>query len=240
MLVEVCANSLQSALNAQSAGADRIELCSELAVGGITPSYGLLNSIRQHISIPVHVLIRPRSGDFSYSDEEFEIMKTDIALSVELGFDGIVSGILHKDFTLDEERTKMLVELSGSLKFTFHRAFDWVEDPVETLSQLEDLGVDYVLTSGQQKSAVEGMALLTELQQKASKCIIMPGGGVRTDNVHLFQEARFSAIHLSGTKFSQTLAKLPRVSMNSPSFLKDSEIAHTAIDTIREIVNAVK
>ena len=240
MLVEVCANSLQSALNAQSAGADRIELCSELAVGGITPSYGLLKRIREHISIPVHVLVRPRSGDFTYSDEEFEIMKADIALCIELGFDGIVSGVLHKDFTLDKERTKVLIALSESLKFTFHRAFDWLENPMETLLQLESMGVDCILTSGQQNSAVDGIMLLTELYRKASKCCIMPGGGVRPDNIHIFRQLGFSAVHLSGTKFTETLPERPKVSMNSPSFLKDNEIALSDTDTIRKIVNAVK
>lgn len=96
MLVEVCANSLESALNAEKAGANRIELCSELAVGGVTPSYGVLKAVREKISIPVRVLIRPRSGDFTYSDEEFNIMKNDIELCVEMGFDGIVSGVLKR------------------------------------------------------------------------------------------------------------------------------------------------
>jgi len=130
MIVEVCANSLESALNAQKAGADRIELCAELAVGGLTPSFGLLQLVREHISIPVNILIRPRSGDFTYSHLEFEIMKKDIALCRELGFDGIVSGVLSKDFNLDYERTKELIEVSGPLQFTFHRAFDWVRDPM--------------------------------------------------------------------------------------------------------------
>jgi len=240
MLVEVCANSLQSAVNAERAGASRIELCSELAVGGITPSYGLLKSIRNHINIPVHVLIRPRSGDFSYSKEEFEIMMADIALCVELGFDGIVSGVLNKDYTLDVQRTKQLKEASENLKFTFHRAFDWVKDPHKTLLQLETFDVDSILTSGQQKSALEGIDLLTELHQKASKCSIMPGGGIRPENVHVFRETGFSAIHLSGTKFIETLAIIPNVSMNSPTYLKDSATAVTHTHTIQEIVNAVK
>ena len=240
MLVEVCANSLQSALNAEKGGADRIELCSELAVGGITPSYGLMKSIKKKLSIPVHVLIRPRSGDFSYSDEEFNIMKTNIELCVELGFDGIVSGVLHEDFTLDKKRTKALIELSGNLKFTFHRAFDWLENPMTALSYLETLGVDYILTSGQKKTALKGIELLTELHRKASRTTIMPGGGIRTDNIHLFQEAGFAVVHLSGTKLIKTLSSKPKVSMNSPSFLSDDELALTDTDTIHKIVNGVK
>ncbi len=240
MQVEVCANSLRSAINAEKAGADRIELCAELGVGGITPSYGLLKSVKERISIPVHVLIRPRSGDFTYSDIEFDIMKKDIALCVDLGFDGIVSGILLEDFSLDVERTGQLINASKELKFTFHRAFDWVEDPYKTLEQLEALQVDFILTSGQQKSAVQGIDLLIELLQQESNCTIMPGGGIDIDNVRRFNESGFGAIHLSGTESIKTLVRLPKISMNSFSFIKDDEIGFTAIDKVQEIVNAVK
>ncbi|CAM3533276.1 copper homeostasis protein CutC [Zobellia roscoffensis] len=240
MLIEVCANSLQSALNAQKAGAHRIELCSELAVGGITPSYGLLKAVRDKISIPVHVLIRPRSGDFTYFADELKIMKENIALCVEMGFEGIVSGVLKTDFSLDVDKTKELIEASGNLKFTFHRAFDWVEDPFETLFQLENLNVDYILTSGQQKSATEGIELLKKLQAKASLCTIIPGGGVRPENIMDFKNSGFKAAHLSGTKFLRTLPGNKRVSMNSPSFLRDGEIALTDSEIIANVVNRVK
>ncbi|NNE76286.1 MAG: copper homeostasis protein CutC [Pricia sp.] len=240
MLVEVCANSLESALNAQRAGAHRIELCSELGVGGITPSYGLLKSVQEKVSIPVHVLIRPRSGDFTYSETEFDILKRDIAFCVELGFQGIVTGVLHKNFTLDVERTKTLVEASRSLKFTFHRAFDWVKNPLDALAQLETIGVDCILTSGQQKSAVEGIELLTEMHHKASNSTIMPGGGVRKENIEVFKKVGFHAIHLSGTKFIQSLSEPPAISMNSSAFLKEGQIALSDTETIRSIVNTVK
>jgi len=147
MLVEVCANSLQSALNAEKAGADRIELCSELAVGGITPSYGLMKAVADKISIPVRVLIRPRSGDFMYSNEEYEIMKRNIKLCSDIGFEGVVSGVLRNDFSLDKARTQELKHTAGNLKFTFHRAFDWISNPEESLVILEDIGVDTILTS---------------------------------------------------------------------------------------------
>src|SRR5690606_30794264 len=126
-------------------------------VGGLTPSYGLLKTIKDYVSIPIHVLIRPRSGDFTYSDLEFDSMKADIALCAELGFNGIVSGVLFRDFTLDVERTKELLALARPLKFTFHRAFDWVRDPIGTLKELELMGVDTLLSSGLQKTSVEGM-----------------------------------------------------------------------------------
>lgn len=240
MLIEVCANSLQSAINAENAGAHRIELCSELAVGGITPSYGLLKAIREKITIPVHVLIRPRSGDFTYSNGEFEIMKTDIETCVDMGFEGIVSGVLKKNFTLDVERTKILIEASGDLSFTFHRAFDWVQHPFEALAKLQSLGVDCILTSGQQNSAEEGIALLTELHQQAAAITIMPGGGVKPENINVFKEKGFRAAHLSGSKFIKTLPINPKISMNSPSFLKDDEITVSNLDTLQKIVNAVK
>lgn len=240
MLVEVCANSLESARNAQNAGADRIELCMELGVGGITPSYGLLKSIKEHLSIPVHVLIRPRSGDFTYSDMEFEIMKQNIALCIEMGFDGIVSGILHKDFTLDAKRTQKLIDAASGLNFTFHRAFDWVKDPFLVLGQLEDLGVDCILSSGQQKSSPEGLALLAELHQKSKKVDIMPGGGIKPENIHQFKEKEFRAVHLSAVKFQKTLDVAPQISMNSPSFLKEDAVAVSNVETIRHIVEFVK
>ncbi|MBQ4913975.1 copper homeostasis protein CutC [Maribacter sp. MMG018] len=240
MLVEVCANSLESALNAQKAGADRIELCSELAVGGITPSYGLLKLIREQISIPVHVLIRPRSGDFTYSDLEFEIMMRDISLCVEMGFDGVVSGVLHKDYSLDGKRTEDLVRASANLNFTFHRAFDWVRQPLHTLRSLEDMGVSYVLTSGQKKSALAGIELLQELNGRASNIVVMPGSGINDNNAAVFKEKGFKAVHLSGTKLQQTLLEDPLVSMNSSSFMNDDKIAITSTETIKAVVDKVK
>ncbi len=240
MLVEVCANSLESALNAEKAGADRIELCSELAVGGITPSYGLLQKVKENVSIPVHVLIRPRSGDFTFSDDEFEIVEKDIALCRDLGFEGIVSGVLYEDLRLDINRTSKLKEAAGPMKFTFHRAFDWIVEPFKALEELEDMGVDYILSSGQQKSALEGLAFLETLHQKTTSCKIMPGSGIRPDNIVQFADIGFGAVHLSAVKFTRTLREIPKVSMNSPSFLKDGEIGISDLETIRKVVDSVK
>lgn len=240
MIVEVCANSLESALNAQKAGADRIELCAELAVGGVTPSFGLLQLVKEYISIPVNVLIRPRSGDFTYSDMEFEIMKRDVALCRELGFNGIVSGVLSKDLTLDYERTKELIAASRPLEFTFHRAFDWVTDPVATLRQLQELQVDTILSSGQQNSSVEGMDLLNRLSKECKDCVIMPGGGIRDNNVVEFKKKGFMAVHLSGIKFHRTLGQKPQIAMSSPGFLKDDEIGISDLATLKEVVRLVK
>ncbi|MGB5273769.1 MAG: copper homeostasis protein CutC [Flavobacteriaceae bacterium] len=240
MRVEVCANSLQSALNAEKGGADRIELCSELGVGGVTPSYGLLKMIREQVKIPVHVLIRPRSGDFTYSKTEFEVMLHDIRLCVELGFDGIVSGILNNDFTMDRERTAELIEASGKLAFTFHRAFDWVKHPLETFQELENLKVDYVLSSGQKKTAQEGLGLLGALLKRATHTVVMPGGGVGIENAAMFKAQGFKVIHLSGTKMVQNLAAAPKISMNSMRFLQEGTLAITDMETIQKVVAGVK
>lgn len=240
MLVEICANSLESALNAEKAGADRIELCSELAVGGITPSYGLLKAVREKISIPVRVLIRPRGGDFTYSEDELDIMKKNIKLCSELGFDGIVSGALHPNFSIDENRSATLMEAAGNLKFTFHRAFDWVSDPVMVLEWLQRMGVDSILTSGQQNTAVEGIDLLSDLHNMAASALIMPGSGINLGNAHLFMEKGFKAIHLSAVKMNQKFTNSPKVGMNSPQMLSDTTVPISHFETIQEIVKAVK
>jgi len=239
MLVEVCANSLESAMAAEKAGADRIELCSELGVGGVTPSYGLLKAVKEQISIPVHVLIRPRSGDFTYSEVEFNIMKTNIDLCSDMGFEGVVSGVLHRDFKLDVARTQQLIDLARPLNFTFHRAFDWVEEPIATFQQLERMGVNYLLSSGQGKSALEGIALLALLAEKSTSCTILPGGGIRTDNVAIFKSQQFEAIHLSGTTFKKSLDKRPEIPMSSPSFLKDDALTVTDGEIVRQIIEIV-
>ena len=200
MKLEVCSNSLQSALNAQLAGADRIELCSELSVGGVTPSLGLLKAVKEKVAIPVHVLIRPRSGDFNYSDDEFKQMKLDIQLCKDLGFAGIVSGVLQEDETIDMERTAALIKISKPLSFTFHRAFDCVPNPQEALDKLIQLKVDRILTSGQKDKAIDGLELLKHLKRIAKdQLIILPGSGIRPENAAVFREAGFKEIHTSAS-----------------------------------------
>ncbi len=163
MKLEICAGNYQSALNAQIAGAHRIELCSELAVGGLSPSFELLKQVLEIVTIPVFVLIRPRSGNFNYSKDEFEIMKHDILQCKSLGCAGIVSGVLNEDDTIDITRTQELIALSEPLPFTFHRAFDCTQNPIDELLKLMHLNVERVLTSGQENSAEEGIILLKKL-----------------------------------------------------------------------------
>lgn len=240
MIVEVCANSLQSALHAERAGAQRIELCCELGVGGITPSHGLLQQVRDAVAIPIHVLIRPRSGDFTYSSREYETMLADIAHCESLGFDGIVSGVLRHDLRLDRERTAGLIARKGKMHFTFHRAFDWIPEPLEALAQLEALGVNTLLSSGQQQRAVDGMPLLCQLREQASQCTIMPGGGIHAGNALQFREQGFRAIHLSAARLRGNLSLKPRLSMNSPAYISDETVAVSDEAVIRAVVEAVK
>lgn len=184
-ILEICCASLPSALAAQSGGADRIELCANLAQGGITPSAATILLAKKYLSIPVFVLIRPRKADFCYTDLEFEVMLENIRLAKSMGADGIVSGVLLKNGQIDLERTRLLVEATTPLAFTFHRAFDMCQNPLVALEELINLGVQRILTSGQKASAIAGKTTLEQLVQQANKRIhIMAGGGIRPHNVH--------------------------------------------------------
>nr|WP_321236588.1 copper homeostasis protein CutC [uncultured Psychroserpens sp.] len=205
MLLEICANSYQSAKNAKDAGAHRIELCSELAVGGITPSYGLIKQVVHELAIETFVLIRPRSGNFCYSEDEFDIIKNDIQICKDLGCQGIVSGVLNPDNTIDVERTRELVKLTRPLPFTFHRAFDIVPNQESALKQLIKLGIDKVLTSGQYPKAIVGLSALKTLKRQAQNRItILVGGGINSKNVKSFKDAGFDEIHASASKLINT------------------------------------
>lgn len=200
MVLEICANSYQSAFSAYQTGSQRIELCSELSVGGITPSYGLIKEVMDTVLIPVFVLIRPRSGHFTYSDTEFTIMKRNIEFCKSIGCAGIVSGVLNKNKSIDLARTKELINITRPLQFTFHRAFDCVKNPQKALEQLCDIGADRILSSGQQTSALKGIEMLKELDKQAKeRIIILPGGGIDDKNVQVFKEAGFKEIHASAS-----------------------------------------
>jgi copper homeostasis protein len=240
MIVEVCANSLQSALNAQRAGAHRIELCAELGVGGITPSYGLLQKVRDAVSLPIHVLIRPRSGDFTYSGPEYEVMCRDIVNCARMGFDGVVTGVLQEDLRPDLRRTEGLMAIRGNMHFTFHRAFDWAPDPMNAFIMLENMGVDAILSSGQAASAEAGMPLLLKLLKTNSHCTIMPGAGINAANAMLFREKGFRAIHLSGVALESRINASPPLSMISPAYITDGHVPVSQEAVIRAVVESVK
>ena len=231
MILEICANSYQSAINAQVAGAHRIELCSELSVGGVTPSPSLLKKVMADIKIPVHVLIRPRSGNFLYSENEFEIMKETIRLCKDLHCAGIVSGVLHEDNSIDLKRTSELIELSKPMSFTFHRAFDVVSKPKEALLQLIALGVHRLLTSGQEEKAEDGIDLLLELQKLAkNKLTILPGSGINSENCIHFKNNGFTEIHSSASKI---------ISNRTHSFFGNTPQSVSDIDRIKNILDSI-
>ena len=194
MIIEVCAESYEYALIAEKAGADRIELCKDLHLDGLTPDYESAKRTIDKLNIPVFILIRPRDGDFVYSNEEFELMKSDIVKFKEMGCKGIVSGVLNNDKVIDIERTKELVELSRPLEFTFHRAFDEVKDPVEEIENLIKMGIGRVLTSGQKEKAIDGLVLLEQLNRiSKNRILIMPGSGISNTNFMKFNS--FNEIH---------------------------------------------
>ena len=182
--IEIATTDFATTEAAVEGGADRIELCSALSEGGLTPSFGLIRKCREAFSLPLFPIIRPRGGDFLYSDAEFEIMLHDVKQSKELGCDGVVAGLLKKDGGIDTKRTAKLVAAAYPMEVTFHRAFDRCKDPFEALEQIIDMGCQRILTSGQQPMAPAGMALISQLVQAAgARLIIMPGSGVRKDNI---------------------------------------------------------
>lgn len=236
MIVEICANNFQSALNAQEAGADRIELCSELAVGGITPNYGLLKKVSE-LKIPVHVLIRPRSGDFMYSDSEFEVMKQNIALCKQLNCSGVVSGVLNKDLSVDMVRTKALIDFASPMTFTFHRAFDWTPNPLATAKKLAQIGVVRILTSGQAVSAIEGLPMLIQLR-KTFNGIILAAGGINLNNVSQFKAHGFEEIHLSVTVHKKTI-DVPKIPLNSAKHFDETMQSVSSLSIIKQLISQI-
>ena len=200
--IEVCANSLESALNAQKGGAHRVELCANLYEGGTTPSMGEINLARELLHIELNILIRPRGGDFLYSKNEVEIIKRDILSCKKIGVNGVVIGFLKLDGNIDTELTKEITALARPMTVTFHRAFDMCKNPEKALEELIEIGVDRVLTSGLENKAIDGLALLNKLVKQANdRIIIMPGSGVRLSNIsQLIQKTGASEFHLSERK----------------------------------------
>jgi copper homeostasis protein len=237
MIVEICANSFESAKAAKEGGADRIELCAELSVGGLTPSHGLIEKVMAELDIPVHVLIRPRSGNFTYSKDEIEVMAKDIVYCQKLWCSGVVCGALTSKNEVDVETTRRLMGAAAGMDFTFHRAFDWSREPHTALDALIRLGVTRLLSSGQESKAIDGISLLKELRKNSKGLIeIMPGSGISVENVLTFKEAGFKSIHLSASAKRQVLQKKPTVSMHSFSFFEEGIIGTSNKETIQKIV----
>jgi copper homeostasis protein len=198
-VLEICVESIEHAVAAGRGGAQRIELCTDLSSGGITPSAGLMQTVRRHLRAPIHVLIRPRAGDFCYSDHELEIMRDDIQAAKSFGMDGIVLGILHEDARVDIERTKALVELARPLPVTFHRAFDASGNLETSLEDVIQTGAARILTSGGESRAADALATLARLVQAArGRILLMPCGGIDSENVvHIVRTTLAQEFHTS-------------------------------------------
>ncbi len=235
--LEICIDSVHSAIAAQEGGAVRVELCDNLFEGGTTPSAGCIQLVRENIHIDLNVIIRPRGGDFLYSPLEFEIMKQDIKIAKQLGANGVVLGILNKDGTIDQKRTAELIALARPMTVTFHRAFDVTRDPFEALEQLIDLGVDRILTSGQENTVLEGIEVIQSLVEKADdRIIIMPGGGIHSRNIHkIVQRTKVKECHLSARQpIPSTMEfKRPYVSMGGHLSFPEYEYRFTSAELVQ-------
>ena len=182
--LEVIGFTIESCILAQAAGAHRIELCDNPGEGGTTPSYGFIKAAREVLKIELYPIIRPRGGDFLYSDAEYEVMKADVQICKELGCDGVVIGILNADGTVDKMRCRELVQLAYPMGVTFHRAFDRVKDAAQALEDVIEIGCERILTSGLVPTALDGAETLAALIKQADeRIVIMPGSGVRSDNI---------------------------------------------------------
>jgi copper homeostasis protein len=216
--LEIACFNYESAIIAQENGADRIELCENMQLGGTTPNYILGVRVREQLSIKMHVIIRPRGGDFVYSDEELIEMKQDIKQFKKLGIDGFVFGVLKEDGSVNKTRNKELVDLASPLSCTFHRAFDVVGNVEQSLEDVIDCGFKTILTSGQGVNVLEGISVLEKIQKLAGdRIIIMPGGGLRSSNIQVLQE------------------KLEPTFYHSSAIMDDSETADP--EEIKEIRN---
>ena len=242
-ILEVCADSVQSAVAAQEGGADRIELCSGLVIGGLSPSPALFKQIRKYTDLKIRTLLRPRFGDFCYDDYEFQTLKEEVEMFRELGADGVVIGMLNPDGTLDMERMEVLVNAAGDIGITLHRAFDVCCDPYEALEQCASLGIDTILTSGQKSSAWEGRGLLAELaEQAAGRVEILAGAGVNPGVIEkLAGCTAVRAFHMSGKKVMDSRMEFRRegVPMGIPGF-SEFEIWQTDREQVRRAVQVLQ
>jgi copper homeostasis protein len=245
MRVEICVDSAGGAFAAERGGADRVELCNNLLEGGTTPSAGCIRVARRGLKLGLQVIVRPRGGDFLYSDEEMEVMREDVRMARELGADGVVIGCLTAEGDIDRARTGELIELARPLNVTFHRAFDMCREPRQALEVLIGLGVERVLTSGQEASCLEGLDLIAALHKLAAgRIIIMPGGGITPANVQRIVAATgVTEVHLSarGPVQSGMIHRNPRVFMGGtlrpPEFswrTTDSAAVQSVVQKLRQ------
>ncbi|BAX82027.1 copper homeostasis protein CutC [Labilibaculum antarcticum] len=243
-LLEICCYSVQSAIIAEQSGADRIELCAGVHEGGTTPSASCIKMAKELVRIPVHVIVRSRGADFCYSDIEFECMKLDIKYCKEVGVDGVVSGVLLSDGSIDVERTKELIDLAKPMNFTFHRAFDMVKDHFKALEELIEIGADRILTSGGEQTAVLGQDLLKDLVEKASgRIVIMPGSGISHENIlSLKKHTGAEEFHCSAKSLVRGKMEYqnPKIAMGGEEKVPEFEFYEADSQKIRKIVSILK
>jgi copper homeostasis protein len=242
--LEICVDTIESAMLAQYAGADRVELCNNLHEGGTTPGFGMISSARNNLCIGVNVLIRPRGGDFLYSEIEYDIMRRDINVCGECGIDGVVLGILLPGGEIDIERTAKLVELSRPMSVTFHRAFDMCNNPIKGLEDIIATGADRILTSGQKNKAEDGTGLIFDLIAKSDgRIIIMPGSGLSSANIlTIARETGAKEFHLTGRKLTESgmIFRQQGISMGGSSDIPEFSRKVADPDVIRSIINNLK
>ena len=243
--LEVCADSVASALEAQKGGADRIELCSNLIIGGVSPGKALFQLVKKYTDLKVRVLLRPRYGDYCYNDYEFEQLQEDVQMYSELGADGIVIGMLRPDGNLDVERMGEVTALAGSADVALHRAFDNCRDPYRALEEAVSLGMKTILTGGQEVMAWDGREILAKLQEKsAGRIEILAGGGIGEDVIRrLLPVTGITSYHMSGKRAVESaMSYRPEgASMGQPGrddysvWQTDSEKVAAAADALKEL-----
>jgi len=236
MIVEVCTDDVNSIVGIKQSQVNRVELCSALELGGLTPSLSMAETFLTELDIPIRVMIRPRRGHFTYSEAELNTMKNDIKVFKTLGVEGVVFGCLTDQNHIDRPALDFLLKAAEGLKVTFHRAFDWVDDPIESLAILDKAGIDTLLTSGLRDKAALGLELLLELKKKANNLTLMPGSGIGKQEAALFRKYNFEAIHLSGTTFERTTIGLSKPKMSMISNPLDFELRTLQLDKIMEVV----
>jgi copper homeostasis protein len=242
--LEVIGFNIESCAAAQEAGANRIELCASPGEGGTTPSYAFIKAAREKLAIGLYAMIRPRGGDFLYSDDDFEIMKKDVILCKQAGCNGFVTGILTKDGKVDEKRCGELIELAYPLEATFHRAFDRVKDPAMELETIISLGFERILTSGLKPKAIEAVDLLSQLIKQADeRIIIMPGSGINSENIIRIAESTGAReFHSSASISKKSSMEFMNDDMNESLThitVNEDEIKRMA-DLLREYSKAIK
>ena len=242
--LEICVDSIDSAIYAQEAGADRVELCDNLSEGGTTPSFGTILNVRKRLNIGLNVIIRPRGGDFLYNDTEFEIMKKDTEICRELGADAVVAGILRRDGSVDVERTSELVAIAKPMTVTFHRAFDMCSDPVKGLEDIIKAGASRLLTSGQKNSVEEGLEIIARLVKQAGRrIIVMPGGGINLSNIEkIIIQSKAHEFHLTGRKSTNSEMDFQRSNISMGGYTGANEYTRKVADIslIRKIVEILR